>query len=76
MPCVVANNTALAELSGTYVGKSFQSDNFESFVMAIQSAISELPALRAEAQARKAKILDTYSWRRSAKMLIDLMISR
>jgi glycosyltransferase involved in cell wall biosynthesis len=74
LPCVVADNTALRELSGYYVGSSFMSDSLDDFLRAINQIANNYSKYKLDAAAAAATVASTFSWERSSQMIVDQIL--
>jgi glycosyltransferase involved in cell wall biosynthesis len=71
---VVADNTALRELSGYYVGSSFMSDSLDDFLRAINQIANNYSKYKLDAAAAAATVASTFSWERSSQMIVDQIL--
>jgi glycosyltransferase involved in cell wall biosynthesis len=76
IPCVVAVNTALAELTGRYAGVAFDGPTCDAFVGAVKDAVARLPALREEAAIRIPETRAAYRWLEVAQSFAVILRKR
>jgi glycosyltransferase involved in cell wall biosynthesis len=76
VPCVVAANTAVAELTGRYAGVAFEGLTCTAFVGAVEDAVTRLPALREEAAIRMPETRAAYHWPEVARSFISILRKR
>lgn len=76
VPCVVAANTAMTELAGTYAGPSVTSGDINAFVDAVVAASGNLATLREQAIALAATVRQTYHWPDVAQRFIRILERR
>lgn len=76
VPCVVAANTALAELTGHYAGVAFAGSTEDAFSAAVAEATARLPALRGEAAGRAVATRAAYRWSEVAREFVAILKRR
>lgn len=62
IPCVVAHNTALAELRHWFAGPTFASESYSDFVEKLSDSIEGIEALRADAVQRASAVQKAFAW--------------
>lgn len=70
IPCVVAHNTAPAELRPWYAGPAFPDRDYADFAAAVRTAIGELPALRSAAAELAPAVAREFAWPRIARAFL------
>lgn len=62
IPCVVADNTALAELRHWFAGPTFASESYSDFLEKLSNSIEGIEALRADAVQRASRVQKAFAW--------------
>lgn len=62
IPCVVADNTALAELRPWFAGPTFATESYSDFVTKLANAIDRVELLRANALPLASSVQQRFSW--------------
>ena len=74
IPCVVSDGTALSELRESYVGRSFEVDNYSDFLKSVRNIIDEIDAYKISAKINIDKVKENYSWETTAKRFITSIL--
>jgi glycosyltransferase involved in cell wall biosynthesis len=75
LPCIVARNTALKELSRYFAGRSFASNSYTEFLQAIIDVTNAFAEVEQEAVALSAVATANFSWDRSSQILVDHVLA-
>lgn len=70
IPCIVANNTALSELTNCFAGPTFDSESFDDFIAKVRCTIGQLDILRAAARELAPQVRRSFAWPNIAKSFL------
>jgi glycosyltransferase involved in cell wall biosynthesis len=71
VPCVVADNTALTELSRIYAGRRFDTRSYPAFLEAILKIVAAYPSVERDAIALAPYVAPAFNWAHSTQILVD-----